>query len=117
MADYLAEDSHGPNIQGNRSEPEHISWNSLQYTSGITQKVYEITGVAISSATVCRLLGRHGFTRKKVKQVALQEPLLLTCYCIHERCLYGWMRQGQIGEMLIECMGTPSEAKEQKFTD
>ena len=49
-----------------------VSSDPTLYLSDITQKVYEITGVAISSATVCRLLGRHGFTRKKVKQVALQ---------------------------------------------
>lgn len=42
------------------------------YLSDITQKVYDVTGVAVSSATICRLLASHGITRKKVKQIALQ---------------------------------------------
>ena len=41
----------------------------------IAYKVEEITGTVVSTSTLCRLLGRHGFTRKKVQVVALQRSL------------------------------------------
>ena len=41
----------------------------------IASKVEEITGTVVSTSTLCRLLGRHGFTRKKVQSVALQRSL------------------------------------------
>ena len=33
----------------------------------IALKVEEITGTVVSTSTLCRLLGRHGFSRKKVQ--------------------------------------------------
>ena len=49
-----------------------ISSDPTLYLSDFTQQIYDITGVAVSYATVCRLLAKHGFTRKRVKQIALQ---------------------------------------------
>ena len=34
--------------------------------------ILDTTGVIVSEATICRLLRRHGFTRKKIRHVALQ---------------------------------------------
>ena len=41
----------------------------------VAYKVEEITGTVVSTSTLCRLLGRHGFTRKKILSVALQRSL------------------------------------------
>ena len=37
--------------------------------------LHEATGVSVSEATVCRVLKRHGLTRKKVRLVAQQRSL------------------------------------------
>ena len=42
------------------------------YLHEICQTIQEVTSLSVSQATICRLLHRYGFTRKKVKQVALQ---------------------------------------------
>ena len=41
----------------------------------IAYKVEEITGTVVSTSTLCRLLGRHGFSHKKIQSVALQRSL------------------------------------------
>ena len=41
----------------------------------ITSKVLQITGTSVSSSTLCRLLARFGFTRKKVQRIALQRSM------------------------------------------
>lgn len=41
----------------------------------IANKVEEISGTVVSTSTLCRLLSRHGFTRKKIQSVALQRSL------------------------------------------
>lgn len=38
----------------------------------VCRKVSTLTGVSISESTICRILQRHGLTRKKTQQVALQ---------------------------------------------
>lgn len=43
--------------------------------SELVDKVCEISGTLISTSTMCRLLAKYGFTRKKVQQVALQRCL------------------------------------------
>ena len=42
------------------------------YLHEICQTIQEMTSISVSQATICRLLKRYGFSRKKVKQVALQ---------------------------------------------
>lgn len=42
------------------------------YLREICSKVYNITRIRVSEATVCRLLQRHGYTRKKIRQIARQ---------------------------------------------
>lgn len=42
------------------------------YLHEICQTIQEVTSISVSQATICRLLKRYGFSRKKVKQVALQ---------------------------------------------
>ena len=41
----------------------------------IASNAEEITGTVVSTSILCRLLGCHGFTRKKVQSVALQRSL------------------------------------------
>ena len=45
------------------------------YLSEVCQKLREITGIEASPATVCRVIHRNGFTRKKIKQVAIQQSV------------------------------------------
>ena len=45
------------------------------YLREIRQEVEEKCGFPISASTICRLLGRHGFSRKKVQKVALERNL------------------------------------------
>ena len=49
-----------------------ISENPCLYLSEICHGIYEATRVKVSGATVCRILKRYGFTRKKARQVARQ---------------------------------------------
>ncbi len=46
--------------------------NPCLYLGEICQKIEHIAGLKVSTSTVCRIIQRHGFTRKKVQQVALQ---------------------------------------------
>lgn len=49
--------------------------NLSLYLSEICQKVIDIIGIEVSLSTACRIIHRHGLTRKKVQQVALQRPV------------------------------------------
>lgn len=42
------------------------------YLIEICLKIKELTGAVVSGPTVCRLLQKHGYTRKKIRQVAKQ---------------------------------------------
>ena len=46
--------------------------NPSLYLGEICHNIREILGKSVSAPTVCRLLARHGFTRKKIQQVAKQ---------------------------------------------
>ncbi len=49
--------------------------NPCLYLSEICQAIYAATQVVVSGSTVCRVLRRIGFTRKKVQQIAKQRSL------------------------------------------
>lgn len=51
--------------------------NPTWYLGELCRKVYEVCDVHVSPATVCRLLRSYGFTRKKVKNIALQRSYSL----------------------------------------
>ena len=42
------------------------------YLHKMCNHILDTTGVVVSEATICRLLRCHGFTRKKIRHVALQ---------------------------------------------
>ena len=42
------------------------------YISKMQQHIHDITGVEVSNATICKILGKHGLIRKKIRQVAQQ---------------------------------------------
>lgn len=42
------------------------------YLRDLCQKVEDISSVRVSEATICKLIKRHGITRKKVQKIALQ---------------------------------------------
>ena len=42
------------------------------YISEMRQHIHDVIGVEVSNATICRILRKHGFTRKKIRQVAQQ---------------------------------------------
>jgi transposase len=48
--------------------------NSALYLSEICHLMKETTSISISAPTVCRIIHKHGLTRKKIRQVALCVP-------------------------------------------
>ena len=46
------------------------------YLGEICQTIADITGTRVSPPTVCRILHKHGLTRKKIQQVALQRSAI-----------------------------------------
>ena len=53
------------------------------YLKEVCRDVGEIFHISVSQPTICRLLRRHGVTRKKIRQVALQRcESLRGAYCI-----------------------------------
>ena len=49
--------------------------NPTMYLCELCQEIYHVTGKQVSAATVCRLLAKHGLTRKKVQNVAKQRSI------------------------------------------
>ena len=47
------------------------------YLEEVVQEVYELTSLKVSPSTICRILKRYGFTRKRVRQIAAQR-----CYAL-----------------------------------
>lgn len=45
------------------------------YLSEVCQKIAALTGIVVSPATICRVIHRNGFTRKKIRRVALQQSV------------------------------------------
>ena len=54
----------------------------------LCELIYEHSGIEVSEATVCRILHRHGLTRQKIKQVALQRSFYLRGYFMSQVLLY-----------------------------
>ena len=50
--------------------------NPSLYLGEICQKIADITGIQLSPSTVCKVLHKHGLTRKKIQQVALQRSAI-----------------------------------------
>ena len=46
--------------------------NPSLYIAEIVQKILELTGIQVSASTICRIIHRNGFTRKKIQQIAMQ---------------------------------------------
>ena len=46
--------------------------NPNLYLHEICQKVYHMFNIEVSPSTICRLIYRYGFTRKKIQQIAQQ---------------------------------------------
>ena len=42
------------------------------YISEMRKHIHDVIGLEVSNTTICRILGKHGFTRKKIRQVAQQ---------------------------------------------
>ena len=76
------------------SEPEErliialIMESPTSYLQEICKEVQKITGKSVSESTVCRLLRQHGFTRKKVRMIALQRSEYLRAMFMAEVLLY-----------------------------
>ena len=51
--------------------------NPTLYLDELVQEVSELTSVLVSPSTICRLLKRYGFTRKKVRHIAAQRCYVL----------------------------------------
>ena len=61
---------------------------SSLYLKEMCSKIRNSSGVDVSEATVCKLLHRHGFTRKKIRQVAIQRSMSLRGEFMAEVLLY-----------------------------
>lgn len=67
------------------------------HLSEIVEKVWEISGTAVSTPTLCRWLASHGFTRK-IQHVALQRRIdfrakfMSTVSLFRKEMLYGWTK-------------------------
>lgn len=49
--------------------------NSALYLREVCLMIKQATGIQVSPSTVCRIIRKHGLTRKKIKQVALQRSI------------------------------------------
>ena len=58
------------------------------YLREMCSKVTNLYGIDVSEATVCKLLHRHGFSRKKIRQVALQRSMTLRGEFMAKALLY-----------------------------
>jgi len=58
------------------------------YLNEICQKVFDVSNIMVSATTVCRIIHRHGFTRKKIQQIALQRRIQYRSKFIAEVQLY-----------------------------
>ena len=58
------------------------------YLHEICKEIQQITGKSISESTVCRVLRKHGFTRKKVRMIASQRCEYLRAMFMAEVLLY-----------------------------
>ena len=50
--------------------------NPSLYLGELCQKVYHVFGIQVSPSTICRLIHRHGFTRKQIQQVTSQRSIV-----------------------------------------
>ena len=46
--------------------------NPALYLNEICQKLFDVTNTVVSAPTMCRIIRRNGFTRKKIQQIASQ---------------------------------------------
>ena len=76
------------------------------YLNKICSKIQEVTGATVSAATVCRLLKKHGYTRKKIRQVAKQR-------CEELRGLFMARVLNFPREFLVWCDETGSDRRDQ----
>ena len=58
------------------------------YLKKLCSQVKERSGANVCESTICKLLHRHGFTRKKIRQVALQRSVSLQGEFIAQVLLY-----------------------------
>lgn len=66
------------------------------YLKELCSKVTEVSGVEVCESTMCKLLHRHGFTRKKIRQVALQRSVhlrgeFMAKVLLYKKELYVWL--------------------------
>ena len=66
------------------------------YLSEVCDKVEEMSGIQVSQATICRLLKRHGLTRKRIRLVALQRSdslrgSFISQVLLYKRDLFVWV--------------------------
>ena len=54
----------------------------------ICQHIFNNTGVTVSEPTICRILRKHGLTRKKIRQVAVQRCSVMRGQFMAEMSLF-----------------------------
>jgi transposase len=53
-----------------------IHENPTLYLREICQKISDVTNVVVSPSTICRVLQRNGYSRKKLQQIATQRSVI-----------------------------------------
>lgn len=62
--------------------------NPSIYLGEICSKIQDVTGVTLTPSTICKLLSKYGFTRKRVQHVALQQCMDFRASFIADICCY-----------------------------
>ena len=65
-----------------------LFWKIHHSISELCKLTHNISGIEVSPSTVCRLLHRHGFTHKRVRQIALQRSFELRGLFMAQVLLY-----------------------------
>ena len=62
--------------------------NPALYLNEVCQKLFDVTNIMVSVPTMCRIIQRHGFTRKKIQQIASQRCIQFRSEFMAEVLLY-----------------------------
>ena len=87
--------------------------NPRMYLQEMCNQIELVTGVRVSGATVCRVLRKNGFTKKKIQIVAGQRSVEYRAYFMAQVLqfssyfFYGLMRQESMPEITFTGLAMP----------
>ena len=75
--------------------------NPPLFVSKMCKAVHEMTGLEVSASTLCRVIPRHGLTRKKIQQVPKQRSDVYRGQFMAESSSCGSMKQGELPRIIF----------------